>query len=137
MKKQTLQLASLCWLTLAATPAPAQAKITVTVPFNFMVSDKTFPSGQYLISASRDRLTVQNSTGEPVFIGIANAVSGRQIGETGEVVFHCYDDRCFLAEYWTPTQEYGRQLLPSRYEADLAKHHRVIEFALIEQPTKH
>jgi hypothetical protein len=137
MKKQTLQVASLCLLvTFAATLAQAQSRITVKVPFNFVISDRTFPAGQYSVSSSRGRLTVQDSTGKPVFIGMANAVSGRRVGETGQIVFHCYDEHCFLSEFWTPTQEYGIQLLPSRYEAELAKHRKGTEFALLEQRNK-
>jgi hypothetical protein len=106
------------------------------VPFDFLVSDRTFPAGQYSVSASRDHLTVQDSTGKPVFSGIANAVSGRRVGETGQVVFRCYGDRCFLSEYWTPTRDNGSQLLPSRYEAALARRRRGTEFALLEEPRK-
>jgi hypothetical protein len=134
MKKQTLQLASLCLLTFAVSLAQAQSKITVKVPFSFLISDRTFPAGQYSVSSSRDRLTVQDATGKPVFIGFANAVSGRHISETGQLVFHCYDDHCFLSELWTPTRENGSQLLPGRYEAELAKHRKGTEFALLEQP---
>ena len=134
MKKQTLQLASLCLLTFAVTLAQAQSKITVKVPFNFVISDRAFPAGQYSVSSSRDRLTVQDATGKSVFIGIANSVSGRRVAETGQVVFRCYDDRCFLSEFWTPTQESGSRLLPSRYEAELARHGKGTEFALREQP---
>lgn len=137
MKKQALQLASLCLLfTFAPTFAQAQSGITVKVPFNFVISDRTLPAGQYSVSSSRDHLTVQDSTGKPVFIGIANSVSGRRVGETGQVVFHCYDDHCFLSEFWTPTRENGSQLLPSRYEAELARHTKGTEFALLEQSRK-
>jgi len=120
----------------AVTLAQAQSKITVKVPFNFVISDKTFPAGQYSVSTTRDHFTVQDSTGKPVFIGIANAISGRRVGETGQIVFHCYDDDCFLSEFWTPTRDNGSQLLPSRYEAELAKHRKGTEFALLEQPQK-
>ncbi|MBZ5657487.1 MAG: hypothetical protein LAO56_19640 [Acidobacteriia bacterium] len=136
MKRQTLQLASLCLLTFAATLAQTQSKITVKVPFNFVISDRTFPPGQYSASSSRDKLTVQDSTGKPVFIGVTNSVSGRRVGDTGQVVFHCYGDRCFLSEFWTPTRENGNQLLPSRYESELARYRKGTEFALLEQPRK-
>ena len=137
MKKQTFQLLALCLLTMfAVSLAHAQSRITVKVPFNFLISDRTFPAGQYSVSASRNQLTVQDSTGKSVFIGIANPVSGRHVGETGQVVFHCYDNRCFLSEFWTPTRDNGNQLLPSRYEAELAKHRKGMEFALLEQPRR-
>ena len=134
MKKRTLQLASLGLLTFAVTLAQAQSRITVKVPFNFVISNKTFPAGQYSVSSSRDRLTVQDATGKSVFVGIANAVSGRRVGETGQLVFHCYDGRCFLSEFWTPTRETGSQLLPSRYEAEWARHRKGTEFALLDRP---
>ncbi len=133
MKKNMLQLASLCLIAFAATLAQAQSKITAKVPFNFMVADKRLPAGQYSIAVSRNHLTVQDSTGKAVFMGIANSVSGRRVAETGQIVFHCYDDDCFLSEFWTPTRDNGSQLLPSRYEAELAKHRKGTEFALLEQ----
>jgi hypothetical protein len=137
MKKQALQIASLCLLaTVAGTLAQAQSRITVKVPFSFLISDRTFPAGHYSVLSSRDQLTVQDSTGKPIFIGIANPVSGRRVGETGQVVFHCYGDRCFLSEFWTPTRENGKQLLPCRYELELARHGKGTEFALLEQPRK-
>jgi hypothetical protein len=136
MKKNMFQLAALCSLAFTSTLAPAQSRITVEVPFNFMVSDKTLPAGQYSVSASRNQLAVQDSNGRPVFIGIANPVSRRQVGETGQFVFHCYDDRCFPSEFWTPTRVNGSQLLPSRYEVELAKNRKGAEFALLAQPKR-
>ena len=138
MKKQTLQLASLCIVaTCAVTGAVAQSRVTVKVPFDFSISDRTFPASQYSISSYHDRLTVQDSVGRPVFIGIANQIGGRRTGPTGMVVFHCYDARCFLSEFWTPVAENGHQFLPSRHEAALARHKRETEFALLGQTPQH
>jgi hypothetical protein len=137
MKKQALQIASLCLMaTFAVTSAHAQSKITVKVPFEFSISDRSFPAGRYSVSSLRDRLTLQDSTGRAVFVAIANSISGRRVGETGQVVFHCYYNRCFLSEFWTPNRENGSQLLPSRYEVELAKHRKGTEFALLEQRQK-
>jgi hypothetical protein len=134
MKKQTIQFALMCLLfTFAVTLVQAQSRITVKVPFDFLISDRTFSAGQYSVSSFRNQLTVQDSTGKSVFIGIANSVSGRRVGETGQIVFHCYDNRCFLSEFWTPTRDEGNQLLPSRYEAEVAKHRKGMEFALLEE----
>ena len=132
MKRQALQLAALCLMfTFTVNLGHAQSRVTVKVPFNFLISNKTFPAGQYSVLASADHLTLQDSAGTPVFFGIANQVSGRRVGDTGQVVFHCYEDRCFLSEFWTPTRENGNQLLPSRYERELAKHRKGTEFALL------
>jgi hypothetical protein len=137
MKKHALQLASLSLVIMFAAALTQAQSITVKVPFNFRVSDKAFLAGRYSVSASRDHLIVQDSTGKTVFTGIANPVSGRRVGDTGQVVFHCYDDRCFLSEFWTPTRDNGSQLLPSRYEAELARQRQGTEFALLEQTHKH
>ena len=47
--------------------------------------------------------------------------SGRFSGENGQIVFHCYEDRSFLAEVWPPNHRHGRELFTSRTEAELAK----------------
>jgi hypothetical protein len=131
------QLVSLClFAVFAVTLVHGQTRIAVKVPFNFLISNRTFSAGQYLVSSFRNQLTVQDSTGKTVFLGIANSVSGRHVGKTGQIVFHCYDNRCFLSAFWTPTRDEGNQLLPSRYETELAKHRERTEFALLEEPKK-
>jgi hypothetical protein len=136
MKKHALQTASL-WLlvTLSLTSASAQS-ITVKVPFEFLISEKEFPGGRYSVSVTRDHLTVQDSTGKTIFTAIANSVSGRHVGATGQIVFHCYGNRCFLSELWTPTRDNGSQLLPSRYEKELARLGKGTEFALLQEHQK-
>jgi hypothetical protein len=122
MKRQMLTLAAIGALFgLTGVPALAQAGVRVMIPFNFVVADTAFPQGQYLISSTRDRVFIQNSQGKTIAAVLSNAVSGRSIGKTGQVVFQCYDQRCFLSEVWTPTQDAGRQLLKSRWEKEFAK----------------
>lgn len=139
MKKQALHITSmlvtsmLLLATLAVTAAQAQSKITVKVPFKFMVSDKAFPAGYYSVSSSGDHLTIQDAVGRSIFTGLANQVSGRHVAETGQVVFRCYGDRCFLSEFWIPTRDNGSRVLPSRYERELAKLGKGTEFAALNQ----
>jgi hypothetical protein len=138
MKKQALQLAVLCiGMAFAATHAMAQSQIKVKVPFDFSISDETFPSGLYSMGSSHGQLTVQDSAGKTVFLGMANQVSGRRVGRTGMVVFHCYDGGCFLSELWAPAREGGSQLVRSRSEAAMARYREPREFALLEQPRPH
>ena len=63
-------------------------------------------------------------------------VSGRSAGENGRLIFHCYHDRCFLAEVWSPTQDNGRELPTSRTEANLAKEEQAKYFAFLGEKTK-
>jgi hypothetical protein len=134
MKNAASKFATVIVMTTAfAVAAHAQSRITVNVPFTFVIADRTFSAGVYSLSSAENKFTVQDSAGKPVFMGIVNHVSGRQIGPTGQVVFHCYERRCFLSEFWTPTRDNGSQLLPSRYEREIARHQQKTEFALLDQ----
>jgi hypothetical protein len=135
MHKQMLQL-GLLWIlgAWAVMPAIAQSVVRVNVPFDFSISDRALQAGQYSVSVSHDRLTVQDSMGKSVFIGVTNQISGRRVGPTGMLVFRCYGARCFLSEFWTPTAENGSQLLRSRQEAESARYRRGTEFALLARP---
>ncbi len=133
MNKKTTLLASLGLLVgIAAAPAYGQVwGVKVKVPFKFVVANKTLPEGDYLLSAVRDEVFVQDSQGKRVAMVSTNAVSGRTVGKTGEVVFECYTDVCFLSQLWTPGQDNGRELLRSPKEAEIARRETGKYFALL------
>jgi hypothetical protein len=133
MTKQTRLLVSLALsVGLAVVPAYGQVwGVKVKVPFKFVVADKTLPEGEYVLSAVREELFVQDSEGKRVAMVSTNAVSGRSAGSTGKVVFQCYTDLCFLSQVWTPGQEFGRELLRSRVETEIAKRETGKYFALL------
>jgi hypothetical protein len=108
--------------------------VTVNVPFSFVISDRTFLAGQYSLSSTHDKVIVQDADGKTISMMFSNAVSGRQVGATGEVVFHCYAYRCFLSEVWVPTSDIGRQLVSSKAEIEMAKTKTETYFALMGSP---
>jgi hypothetical protein len=137
VKSQALIVASLCVaIGLAVVPAHAQrGGVQVKVPFNFVVSGKIFPAGEYTMVATSYQVRIEDAGGRVIAMVLANDISGRSAGENGQIIFHCYGDRCFLSELWSPTQENGPQLLTSRTEADLAKEERGKYFAVLgEKP---
>jgi len=140
MSKRTRLLASLGLLVgLAVPPANGQVwGVKVKVPFKFVVANKTLPQGEYTLSSVRDELFVQDSEGKRVAMVSTNAVSGgRTVGKTGEVVFKCYTDVCFLSQLWTPGQDTGRELLRSHVETETAKREAGKIFALLgTEPSK-
>jgi len=134
MSKRTRLLASLGLLVgLAVPPANGQVwGVKVKVPFKFVVANKTLAQGEYTLSSVRDELFVQDSEGKRVAMVSTNAVSGgRTVGKTGEVVFKCYTDVCFLSQLWTPGQDTGRELLRSHVETETAKREAGKIFALL------
>jgi len=141
MKKQTLISASLCLVVgLTLVSANAQAGgVKANVPFSFTVSGRTFPAGDYMMMAKSHQLNIEDGHGRIVAMVLANEVSGRFAGENGRIIFHCYRDRCFLAQVWSRSQENGHEVLTSRAEANLAKEEKGKYFAVLgeELPTRH
>lgn len=137
MKISTLTVAILA-VGLTVIPAHAQrGGVRAQIPFSFAVSGKTFPAGKYTMIAASRQLKIEDENGRVVAVSLANEVSGRSVGPNGEIIFHCYGYRCFLAEVWSPTEENGRQLPTPRMEADLHKEQRGTYFAVLgEKPTK-
>ncbi len=133
MKSKTLIVASLyIAFGLAAVPAYAQRSgVQAKIPFNFAVSGKTFPAGEYTMVAASHQVRIEDAKGRLIAMVLANNILGRSAGAHGQILFHCYSDRCFLSELWSPTQEDGRQLLTSRTEAGLAKEEREKYFAVV------
>lgn len=134
MNKRTKLLASLGLLVGLAVPA-AKGQVwgvKVRVPFKFVVANKTLPEGEYMLSSVHDELFIQDSGGKRLAMVSTNAASGRRaVGKTGEVVFECYADICFLSQLWTPGQDTGRELLRSRVEIEMAKRESGKNFALL------
>jgi hypothetical protein len=121
MKRQMLILITLgAMFGLSVAPAQGQAAVRVSVPFGFVVADRAFPEGQYMVSSTKNKVMVRNAQGKTIAVVLSNAVSDRSIPETGQVVFRCYDQLCFLSEVWIPTQYAGSQLLESRWEKTVA-----------------
>ncbi|HET7207939.1 MAG TPA: hypothetical protein VFI95_15290 [Terriglobales bacterium] len=134
MNKKTTLLASLgLFVGLAVPPAYGQVwGVRVRVPFKFVVANKTLPEGDYVLSSIHDEVFVQDSKGKRVAMVMTNAIGGRRtVGKTGEVIFECYNDLCFLSQVWTPGRNTGRELLKSRVETEIAKRENGKYFALL------
>jgi len=137
MKKQILTAASVCFVVgLALVSASAQT-VEAKVPFSFTVSGKTLPAGDYTMIINSNRLKITNGDGRIVALASVYDASGHAAGEKSQIVFHCYSNRCFLAELWSAHQLNGRELLTSRAEATLAKEESGKYFAVLgEEPRR-
>jgi len=143
MKNQTLIPAkviavTLCLLAgLTAVPAQAQNSVRAKVPFNFVVSGKTLVAGVYTMTLNPHQVKIQDDRGLIVAMVLTNEISGHTVGQTGELIFHCYKDRCFLSQVWSAARENGRQFFAPRAETELAKAEQGKYFAILgEKPQK-
>lgn len=132
MRKQLLA-SLLMGLGLCAGPVHAQpGGVRVSIPFRFSVGGKTFAAGDYtMVAGSHQVSVVSQADGKTVALALANDVSGQAAGANGHIVFHCYAERCFLAEVWSPSQENGRRLLISPAEAESGRERRGTYFAIL------
>lgn len=111
----------------AAQGAAAQAKrwLVLKAPFAFTVEGQQLPAGEYRVQLQEGWLRVQGTDGKTSVNVLTMPVSGKTPEGHGEVVFHQYGDRYFLAQVWTPSHETGRETIESRDEMELAKKEKV------------
>jgi hypothetical protein len=103
--------------------------VRVWVPFSFEVANQTLPSGEYVLWSERSEVFVRVANGKTVAMISSNRTT-HDGGKFGKVVFHCYENRCFLSGLWTPDAEKGREILTSRVEREVPKQKRPQQFAL-------
>lgn len=104
--------------------------VHVRVPFPFEVANKTLPAGEYVISSEHDQVWIREYQGNTVAMVQANRTV-HDGGETGKVVFNCYEKLCFLSQLWLPDADMARELVTSKAEKQAAKHKELQEFALL------
>lgn len=105
--------------------------VQARIPFPFTAVGKSFPAGQYTLIPSADQVTIEDATGTPLAMMLANRTTRGSASMNGQVIFHCYRYRCFLAELRSPALVEGRQVLTSADEAKLAKEEKTKYFAVV------
>lgn len=138
MKKRILIVAYFALaLGLVVVPAYGQtAADHATIPFSFVVLERTLPAGAYTIIAAPHELKIRDANQRLVAVVLANEMAGPFTGANAQVIFHCYADRCFLAELRSSTQG-GRKLIISKAEAAAAREETPKYFAILgDRPRK-
>ena len=120
----------------ALVPAYAQTTLQAKVPFNFTVSGKTLVAGEYSVTTHPHQLKIQDENGNVVAMVLANEVSRDSDNQKGRMIFHCYRDRCFLAEVWPVSDGQGRAVLMSAAEAKLVREEQGKYFAVMGERPK-
>jgi len=96
----------------------------VKIPFDFSVSDKTFPAGVYSVTrVNPEKVMLRLSSeggGESINI-ITNPVQAKESPKTGKLIFRRYGETYFLSQVWESDEIQGRQLLKSRTERSVER----------------
>ena len=99
----------------------ASQRLTADIPFDFIVGDKTLPSGKYTVSAATSNgegVKLSHREGKSSAIRLSNIIVDKSESRNARMVFHRYGQQYFLAEVWSG-ESYGRQLIQSKRERNL------------------
>lgn len=95
--------------------------VTATIPFDFVVGNKTLPAGKYMVSSVTNDgtgLKVQNRDAKPGAFRFTNLIPEKSTKRSARMVFHQYGQEYFLAEIWSADGS-GRELRQCKRERDL------------------
>ena len=112
-------------LTFSAALGQSDRQTIIHIPFNFTVGEKSFTAGKYVIQQNRkdsDLVWVirrKDNVGKALIL--TRPVRANETVEETRLVFHKYDDLYFLAEFWTPGSNTGREIQISNREKALEK----------------
>ena len=92
-------------------------QVTADIPFDFIVANKTLPSGKYAVTAvtsDGNGLRISSRDGKSSVIRLSSLIAENGKNQTARMVFHRYGQKYFLAEVWSGVN--GRQLRHCKLE---------------------
>ena len=104
--------------------AQAGAGFTVVVPFDFTVSGKVLPAGEYVVARSTqgsEGLMIRARDGKGGAYLQTMSVQTEENQTQTKVVFKRYGDEYFLSQVWISGRSTGRELRKSRQERALER----------------
>jgi hypothetical protein len=87
--------------------AQSSTRVVADIPFEFIVADKTLPSGNYDVRPMFDNghgLLIRSREGNASAMRITNSVIGNGKETKAKLVFHRYGKTYFLAQVWNGDQ---------------------------------
>ena len=109
-----------------AIPAPGYSQMTygvqANIPFEFAVSGKVLPGGEYVVRQDISKfLTIQSRDGGNGVLALSNSAQSKTPREEATLVFDRVGDHYFLAQIWEPGSDTGVQIPRSKMESELIK----------------
>jgi hypothetical protein len=110
----------LAWLVVPATQAQSII-LKADIPFDFVVGEKRFPSGEYHVKSLYQAATeIRGKDARSTAIILTTGIHAGKISDVGELVFNHYGDYYFLSRILAPSSDTGQQLTKSRLEREVA-----------------
>jgi hypothetical protein len=137
VKTQILAVAALVLTALAPVPSHAQQLTQAKISFTFQAGTTTMPAGEYQVRrAFLESVTtelIRRTDSSASTFALANVVDSRDKKANPRLIFHCYNNECFLSEIWVGSGQ-GLKLLESRREQELSHAAAENELAVVSVP---
>jgi hypothetical protein len=131
MKNLRSILAALAVLIMAAAAHAQQATLSATVPFNFVVGDRTYPAGDYLFRNSESLLKITNPERGKTEMTLSDACESLRPSADSRLVFDRIGGYLFLRQIWVAGNSHGRELPRTRTEIRMAQNHEKQEPVIV------
>jgi hypothetical protein len=105
--------------------AHAQGRtVRASIPFDFVVQDKTYPAGEYdIVRANPEVLLIESrDQGKALFV-VSGLCSSLVPSQDTKLLFHQIGDTYFLYQIWTSGAKDGREIRHSHAETQMALSH--------------
>ena len=120
----TLKAFSACaLLAVSCLSAQSDHRITVNIPFDFVVKNQHMSAGTYDVTTDLVRSTVliRGENSDSAAFALSFAAYAGTTPTQAKVVFKRYGERYFLSQVWYPATNLGREIGASKVERELAR----------------
>lgn len=121
-------------LLVAASTQAQQYGVKAEIPFNFVVGDRVYPAGEYILKEASNLNTVlriSNAQGTSSSFTTSNACSLSRPSQDTKLVFHRMGDTLFLYQLWIAGSDTGRQLPKGHAETLLANNYKQGDIVIV------
>ena len=112
------------------------SRISMNIPFDFTVGQRTFPAGTYTLEPARsDSRTVwllKSEAGKDRLVFITNSAWTKENIPQNRLVFNQYGDRHILSQIWNAGENSGRELTQPKWLNDLVKNGAKPQYVVIK-----
>lgn len=134
MKNLRSVLFVLAAILMVPTARAQQNGVKADVPFDFVVGNRAYPAGEYILKTptnSNGVIRLENiNEVSAAYIPTNSCEKGKPSTET-KLVFHRMGERYFLYQVWTAGNSTGREFPKSRIEVQLAQNHESPDVVIV------
>jgi hypothetical protein len=103
--------------------AEVEPRVIATIPFAFIVGNKTLPAGDYTIDRpdfnEPNVLLIRNANNHIAIFTNAESVQAKQMPNRSELIFNRIGDKYFLSKVWVTGDDIGCEIPKPRAEREL------------------